>query len=179
VTATETFWEFSLRTYSQAGVADACLTLQDEYAADVNLLLYCCWAGWRSAALDQPAFELAVDFSRDWAEHVVRPLRKLRRWMKSSGCHIDLLDFDDCMKFREKIKATELGAEKLQQAALESLPLLPLADAQTTAGPQAVAANLRRYCDATGIPWSDEVRSNLGVILRAAFPKETHSELSC
>ncbi len=178
MTATETFWAFSLRTYRQPGVADACLTLQDEYAADVNLLLYCCWAGWRSAALDQAAFERAVGFSQDWAKHVVHPLRTLRRWMKSSGCHNDLLDFDDCMDFRETVKATELGAEKLQQAVLESLPLLPQADTQTAPGPQAVAANLRRYCDATGIPWSDEVRLNLGVILRAAFPKETHSELS-
>lgn len=174
---TETFWDFSVRTYSQAGVADACLALQDQYGVDVNLLLYCCWAGWRSAALDDETFRRALDFSQTWADRVVRPLRGVRRWMKSSGCASDLVVFDDCMDVRQQIKSAELRAEKLQQAALESLPRSTRRGEQIPPGPQAVSANLQRYCKAAGIAWSEEVRSRLGVILRAAFPRECVSEL--
>jgi uncharacterized protein (TIGR02444 family) len=173
----ETFWDFSVRTYSQAGVADACLALQDQFGVDVNLLLYCCWAGWCSAALDDETFNQALDFSQTWAEEVVRPLRGVRRWMKSSGCANDLVVLDDCMGLRQEVKSAELRAEKLQQAALESLPRSARHGKQIPPGPRAVSANLQLYCKAAGIAWSEEVRLKLGVILRAAFPRERVSEL--
>jgi uncharacterized protein (TIGR02444 family) len=34
------FWRFSLSFYGDEQVAEACLLLQDEAAADVNVLLY-------------------------------------------------------------------------------------------------------------------------------------------
>jgi len=169
----EAFWDFSVRTYREPGVADACLTLQDEYGADVNLLLYFCWAGWHKAALDPSTFEQALGFSQNWAEHVVRPLRGVRRWMKAAGCNSELLDLAACQDVRERVKAAELRAEKLQQEALEALPLQCRQDGPIPAGPRAVAANLRRYCREAGIDWSEDVRAKLGVILRAAFPRES------
>jgi len=176
VSETETFWNFSVRTYRQAGVADACLELQDEHGADVNLLLYCCWAGWHFAALDRESFTRALDFSQVWASNVVRPLRGVRRWMKSDGCAMAGMDLEACANLRETVKATELKAERLQQAVLESLRAVSPAGSGAAAGPAAVSANLRRYCEAAGISWSDEVRRNLGIILRAAFPRERLSE---
>jgi len=173
----ETFWDFSVRTYREPGVADACLALQDEHGADVNLLLYCCWAGWYNDALDQNTFNQALGFSQTWAENVVRPLRGVRRWMKADGCGNKLLDFEICQDVRERVKATELRAEKLQQEALEALPLQSLKENRIPAGPRAVAANLRRYCQEAGIAWSEEVRSKLGIILRAAFPRDSIAEL--
>jgi len=172
----ETFWNFSVRTYRQAGVAEACLGLQDEHGADVNMLLYCCWYGWHFSALDPETFMRAMDFSRVWAGNVVRPLRGVRRWMKSSGCAMDGMEFETCSELRERVKATELQAEKLQQSVLASLAE-GSAGGDTPAGPRAVSANLSRYCDAAGIPWSEPVRLKLGIILRAAFPQESVSDL--
>ena len=40
-----TLWDFSLETYRRPGVEEACLKLQDELGADVNMLFYCCWRG--------------------------------------------------------------------------------------------------------------------------------------
>ena len=37
------FWRFSLRVYRAAGVQQACLALQEDCGADVNLLLLCGW----------------------------------------------------------------------------------------------------------------------------------------
>ncbi len=39
------FWAFSVELYGAAGVETACLALQDRFGADVNLVLYCLWAG--------------------------------------------------------------------------------------------------------------------------------------
>ena len=37
------FWRFSLRFYRRRGVADACITLQEQAGVDVNLLLFLLW----------------------------------------------------------------------------------------------------------------------------------------
>jgi len=177
LTVTERFWDFSVRTYEQAGVSDACLALQDDCGADVNLVLYCCWAGWHFSALDDSTFAQAWRFSQLWNQQVVKPLRGVRRWMKADGCHDSLMDAKACMDLRATVKATELRAEKLQQAVLESLPLAAPDSGHPAPGPAAVAANLRRYCAAAGIDWSEEVRAKLGVILRAAFPRAPMSGL--
>ncbi len=36
-------WRFALDLYARAGVAPACLTLQDDAGADVTLVLYLLW----------------------------------------------------------------------------------------------------------------------------------------
>lgn len=172
-TREETFWDFSLRTYGAEGVPAACLALQDELGADVNLVLYCCWAGGRAAPLDDGAFEQAFAFSREWASGVVQPLRSARRWMKKAGCASGSVDPDDCMALRERIKAVELQAEKLQQLALTSLPLPP----DRVEGLTAVAANLVRYCAAIDAGMGAATRERLLMIVRAAFPKAGPTQL--
>jgi uncharacterized protein (TIGR02444 family) len=168
----EAFWDFSVRTYRSSGVPEACLDLQDEQGADVNMLLYCCWAGGCGASLDAGSFDRAQTFSRDWSGQVVRPLRAARRWMKQDGCAAGPVDRDACMALRQQVKNIELAAEKLQQLALAALPLpaggSPVAgDAQLAA----VAANLRRYCTASGIRLDDVVIDRLRIIVRAGFPE--------
>ncbi|WP_243453991.1 TIGR02444 family protein [Oceanisphaera pacifica] len=39
IPSAEQFWQFSAQHYARPGVAQACLQLQDEYGANVNLLL--------------------------------------------------------------------------------------------------------------------------------------------
>jgi uncharacterized protein (TIGR02444 family) len=165
----ETFWDFSLRAYGQPGVAQACLALQDEHGADVNLLLFFCWAESRGVGMDDATFQQALGFSRAWADKVVRPLRGVRRWMKSDGCSDPLADFDTCMALREAVKKVELRAEKSQQAALESMLLRQQSGGRQNHGiPAAAGTLLQRYCEAAGIAGSEEVRQKLAVILGAA-----------
>ena len=176
--APEAFWDFSLRTYGCSGVPQACLALQDEYGADVNLVLYCCWAGARAGALDAAGFDAAGAFSREWAAQVVHPLRAVRRWMKNDGCDNGPVDTPACLALREQVKAVELAAEQLQQLTLASLPL-PAAPAAgpSGAGLAAVAANLRRYCRGAGIPLNATVIARLVVIVDAALAPASEDEL--
>ena len=167
----EGFWDFSVRTYRTVGVPDACLSLQDDYGADVNMLLYCCWVGACNGRFDGELFERANEFSTRWAEHVVVPLRTARKWMKLSGCSTEPVPTDPCMALREKIKSVEFAAEKLQQQVLDSLVSL---DDDRDESPQQVrrdaVANLELYCEAIGLNVGDDVRQKFSVIIDAAFP---------
>jgi len=167
----ESFWDFSVRTYRTHGVADACLSLQNDYGADVNMLLYCCWIGAVAGRFDDELFARASDFATQWAEHVVIPLRSARTWMKHTGCHTEPLPTAVCMELRENVKSVEFAAEKLQQEALASF--VPTARARNESAQQSleeVAANLQRYAGFAGIDVVDDVRQKLSIIVDAAFP---------
>jgi uncharacterized protein (TIGR02444 family) len=115
---TTPFWRFSLHFYRQAGVADACIALQDGCGVDVNVLLYLLWR-----ATDRRLFSAddvrAIDNSvRDWRNLTVIPLRELRRKLKSAPTAIKPPKQEG---FRTKIKGVELEAERLQQEALYAL----------------------------------------------------------
>lgn len=168
----ERFWDFSVRTYRTDGVPDACLSLQDDYGADVNMLLYCCWIGVRSGSFDTELFASASEFSSHWAERVVAPLRSARTWMKQSGCTAVDVPTDACMTLRDEIKSVEFASEKLQQEVLESLA----ANSQArSAGHdqvlQEVTANLELYASFAGIDISADVMQKFSIIVAAACPK--------
>lgn len=169
--AVEGFWDFSVRTYRSEGVPDACLALQNEYGADVNMLLYCAWVGAVLGAFDGELYTAASGFSRDWAESVVIPLRSARTWMKHTGCTTDPMPADGCMQLRDEIKGVEFAAEKLQQQVLESLVTVAgrNGDAAETVLAD-VVANLHLYSESAGFDVNGDVRGKLGVILQAAFP---------
>ena len=96
---------FAIRVYSKPGITDACLTLQDEQAIDVPLLLFCGWYGVYAGAIPDDVFVRARALSQTLGEHVIYPLRQIRRWMKNK--HSDA----DWIKLREAIKRQELEAE--------------------------------------------------------------------
>lgn len=132
------FWDFSLSTYGRPGVAEACLALQDRLGLDVNLLLFCCWAGGCDHRLTEDELERLLAVADPWQERVVAPLRAARRGLAPAGS-----GSEPEKAFRGRLKALELEAERLLQDRLhQALPLEPAAGAPP---PQAMAANLRRY----------------------------------
>ena len=73
------FWEYSITVYTRPGVEQACLTLQERLGVDVNLLLFCCWAGGRGHRLTDEELTTLNEVSEPWQDSVVRPLRDVRR----------------------------------------------------------------------------------------------------
>lgn len=109
------FWRFSLHFYRQAGVAEACIALQDECGVDVNLMLFLFWiaaAGQQLSSTDVKHLDEAV---RGWRDLTIVPIRNLRRKLKGAPT---LVETGKQEAFRTKIKAIELDAERLQQEAL-------------------------------------------------------------
>ena len=174
----EGFWDFSVRTYRMDGVPDACLSLQNDYGADVNMLLYCCWIGAYTGQFDAELFAKASAFSTLWAEHVVVPLRFARTWMKHTGCDTEPVPTDTCMQLRDEIKSVEFAAEKMQQQVLESLVSI---DQSRTDTPEqileGVIANLNLYVASVGIEVCDDVRQKFSLIIDAAFPAWNMEEI--
>ncbi len=167
----ESFWDFSVRTYRTSGVPEACLSLQNDQGADVNMLLYCCWVGAAVGPFDDELFSRASEYSARWAENVVIPLREARSWMKHTGCTAEPTPTEDCMQLREQVKSVEFAAEKIQQQVLESMVSVDRTrDERPKQIVEDVAANLMLYLKGLDIQPAIEVRKKLSVIVCAAFP---------
>ena len=109
---TNRFWQFSLDFYQRDGVAAACLTLQDRLGLDVNILLYAAWLASQGRTASVADFEQVDLLLAPWREEVIRPLRRIRRWLKEPGPDAPA---GGVREYREGIKSAELEAEKIAQ----------------------------------------------------------------
>jgi uncharacterized protein (TIGR02444 family) len=149
------FWRFSLAFYRLPKVADACIALQEGAGVDVNVLLYLLWQarqGRRFAVDDVAALDAKV---APWREATVIPLRAVRRALKSPPA---LVAGAIAEAFRNRIKAVELEAERLQQEAM--FALAPRGQAGANAA-EAAQANVDAYA----------------TVLRASFPQAATAAL--
>src|SRR5690606_37013156 len=152
-------WTFSLAVYDQPGVAAACLGLQERHRLDVNILLYCCWAGVRGQTLAAAQLRALRAASRSWSEEIVQPLRAVRRRLKSERG-------DGEQELRARILELELEAERLEQARLLAALPLPAGEPE----PKAAGANLRGYLKSRRTTADETDVADLATILRACFP---------
>jgi uncharacterized protein (TIGR02444 family) len=110
-------WDFSLSVYSERGVAEECLTLQDRHDLNVNLVLLAAYLGCAGIALTEEHWEDAASEIALLDEIVVRPLRSIRRALKSHANTEDSLGTRPMGVYRT-IKAAEIDAERLEQDVL-------------------------------------------------------------
>ena len=117
-------WAFALDIYARPGVADACLTLQNEAGVDVMILLMVTYAAVRHRILLTPAETGKLDEAcRPWREQIVRPLRTIRSALKAGPSPAPSSETE---QFRSKVMTIELAAERLENRLLaECLPLKP------------------------------------------------------
>jgi uncharacterized protein (TIGR02444 family) len=117
-------WAFVLAVYERPGVAEACLTLQNEAGVDVMLLLTAVFAAVRHRVL-LTAHEIKAmdDACRLWREQIVSPLRTIRIELKTGPRPAPS---EATERFRSQIKALELAAEKLENQLLTEHLLLKL-----------------------------------------------------
>ena len=109
------FWRFSLNFYRQPGVAEACITLQDDCGVDVNLMLFLLWLAASGRQLSAEHIKQLDQAVRGWRELTIIPIRETRRKLKGAPT---LVAADKQEALRTKIKTIELEAERLQQEAL-------------------------------------------------------------
>jgi uncharacterized protein (TIGR02444 family) len=117
-------WAFALAIYARPGVAEACLTLQNEAGVDVMLLLTTTFAAVKHRLLLTADESRTLDEAcRPWRVQIVWPLRTLRTGLKTGP---QPAPSEATEPFRSQVKALELAAEKLQNKLLvECLPLRP------------------------------------------------------
>lgn len=107
-------WDWALMAYGRPGVADACLSLQDDHAQNVPFLL---WAAWAEVG-DEALLARAAEAARMWDALAVTPLRAVRRALKPPHPPVS-----DAAReaLRDDIKAAELRAERVLLETLAGL----------------------------------------------------------
>ena len=110
-------WDFALRLYGAPAVGEACLVLQDECGVDVPVLLFSAWLSNQSVGLAESELIRIDAVVADWRNEVVKPLRAVRRRLKS-GLYPAPTDVTEA--FRNGVKGIELSSEKIELAVLEA-----------------------------------------------------------
>ena len=106
-------WAFSLGFYERPGVAARLNALQDENGLEVNLALFCLYAGFRGHELSGDEMNALEGEALFGGREIVGPLRRARRALKplEEGR-------PDLAMLRKKTKALELEAERAMQRSL-------------------------------------------------------------
>jgi uncharacterized protein (TIGR02444 family) len=164
-------WAFALAIYAKPGVAEACLTLQDEAGVDVMLLLAATFAAVKHRVLLTPDEIKALDEAcRLWREQIVWKLRTIRMELKTGP---QPAPNSATEPFRSQVKALELAAEKLEnQLLVECLPLRPPEKQVVT--PQRLRAVLKdvvsHFAERQGAASKAGLASSIDAIVEAAIP---------
>ena len=161
------FWRFSLKFYRQPKVSDACIALQEEAGIDVNLLLFLLWQAAERRALAAADVEALERRIGAWRNMTVVPLRNVRRALKSPPA---LVESTTAEAFRNRIKAVELEAERLQQEAMYDLARAALLGADAASAEQAARGNVAAYEANCAKPFSKPAIETL----LAAFARLEH-----
>ena len=143
-------WDWTLKAYAEAGVPEACLTLQDAHGQNTSLLL---WAVWAEVG-DPERLAAAATAARDWERLALVPLREVRRALKAPAPPVA----DSArLALREDVKAAELRAERVLMETLEAMT-----------GPKGGAHALRAL-EAASAAWGPPAPSHALAALAAAL----------
>lgn len=162
------FWDFSVSAYRVDGVAEACLRLQDRHGVDVNLFFYFCWlGGMRDSAMESAEVTAVLEATAGWRDQVVRPLREVRRYMKSGYPGMDVAAVES---LRTEVKRIELRCERQQQDFLyestknhrETMELSVVSAARAD-------RNVRQYLRSIGATLDPEDESDCEAVLAGCF----------
>lgn len=149
------FWDFSLDMYARPGMAAACLRLQDEAGLDVNVLLFCLFAGANGRALGVDDFDALEAVVLPWQRLIVLPLRHARTVLKASKPD----------KMPAYAASLELLAEQRQQEMMAAaVPVrLGIGDLELC------GSNLSTYVSrAAVVPINSSIEASLQAMCRAA-----------
>jgi uncharacterized protein (TIGR02444 family) len=138
------FWAFSLAVYADATVRQECLELQDEYGVDINLVLFCAFAGAvHGVVLSDRVMREAAGAVSTWQREIVATLRAARRALKPFAAPNAPLNAP-VIRLRAQVKTLELEAEQIEQQTLEHWAAAQM-DAWPRAKPaDAVVDNIRK-----------------------------------
>ena len=135
----QSLWDYAVTVYRRPGVAEACLALQDEVGADVNLLLAAAWLAQRNSRWQRDDVTALMHLCADWRQRCLLPLRQVRRYLK---------ELEDTHDLYQRSKSLELEAERYQLRAIEQgLQHLPQS-VDATDSASLLRANLETCLDA-------------------------------
>ncbi|MBI2382216.1 MAG: TIGR02444 family protein [Gammaproteobacteria bacterium] len=142
-------WLYANRLYGWAGVADACIALQDREGLNANTLIWACWLGRSGLLLVGSRLDAAEAALADW-DAQVGALRGVRRAMRSRIAPVPEV-------WRKRVRGLVQDAE----LAAEQVSLALLADIAQPA-PRVVDPLAREAA----------LRANLAAVAKGRWPAE-------
>lgn len=154
-------WDFALQVYSIPDVEQHSIELQDEYLANINIILWCCW-------LQIEEIELSTDILSDVlitidavSLQTVAKLREVRRMLVESGSFTKV----QAQSIKKHILNAELMIEKVLLRKLQDLTCRFLASSEyIDTSFSSRNLDLEYYLEFMGVP---DARKNSGILLNA------------
>lgn len=113
----ENFVEFALRVYAQPEFEETCLKLQNEYHANVNIILWCCWLQTEGIRLSQSWLDEVLITIDTLSQLTVSRLREVRKVIKDSSGFTRV----QAKLINKHILSAEIAAEKIFLQRLQDL----------------------------------------------------------
>jgi len=167
------FWKYSLGVYKESGVKDACLSLQDRRALNVNVLLFSCWlASTGRGRLEKRDFQRIFFVIDRWHEGITESLRNIRNRLTGFG------NPDWSHEVRKLVLEDELASEQVEQllladtidrAAIEGRSVLQKATDAVT--------SLHVYAKAKKLIFDMKDYAAIHQLLSAVFPTISHKDI--
>ena len=171
----DAFWAWSNTVYLRPVVADTCLNIQDEFDADVNMLLWSCWAAFAGyEPLEHSLYADAIAETAPIVEDVTKRLRAARHAVKALT---EYTNHEERRSLRTKILNAELDLERFEQRVLEDVLVEKGHRAEASTKPRdperrrrVARANLATYFQALGRdPEDPQVGQRVAGLLESIF----------
>ncbi|HAA92641.1 MAG: TIGR02444 family protein [Rhodospirillaceae bacterium] len=169
------FWQFSIDVYGQDGVPEACIALQETCGIDVNILLFCCWAGSAGhPSLTAAEITTANDAVSSWNKEMVQGLRAVRNRLKEG---FDGFDAEGAEALRQRVLGVEINAEHKEQLRLaEVVEITENPDLTLDERLENCVSNLAKYF-ADAAEGEPALHAEMAAILGNVFPDSSKAEI--
>jgi uncharacterized protein (TIGR02444 family) len=168
----DTFWTFSKAVYGECGVSDECLALQEQCGLDVNLVLFCAYAGAvHGISLTEDDITTAQREVAPWQEEVVKARRAARRNLKPFESKSACPFATRAEQLRNRIKAAEIESEHIEQCMLEAALQTKITTSPRHPPQVALARNLRLMLSLSRLGRKQRVGTSATDCLRVAALK--------
>lgn len=151
----ESLWDYSIRVYRIKGVERALLALQDEYRANVDIVLWCCWLQAEAICLSREALNDALMSIDTVNQASLTKLREVRRFIKAAESFTE----EQARDISGQILSVELRIEKVLIYELQDLTCRFLDGMQDQHKP----LTLGYYLDSIMIPGADQIARKIAV----------------
>ncbi len=169
------FWNYSTHLWTLPEVESICLTLQNDFDANVNLLLYCCWVGDKNLRLNEDDLQILLDTVQPW-QTIIKPLRASRKMMQQQAIAMPANMKDQTIT---NLTEMELNAEHMTQLALEkALKPENIADSNNSSTThensiECCLSNIKSYLKTLdALTSADDIMPQISQLLNAIFADE-------
>jgi len=155
----ESLWEYAVRVYEHKEVKRIVLSLQDEYYANVDIILWCCWLEAEGIHLSKEALDDVLITVDTVNQATLIKIREVRRHLKDAGSFTQV----QARVISKQLLNAELMIEKVLVHRLQDLTRRFMEVMTDPEDP----LNLTYYLDLMMIPDGPQIAHLIGVGCRS------------